>query len=340
MSGRPVVLIAMSRVAFDQQFDQSHLGRLREIATLSDPPFVSDLDARSATALTDVEVMFTSWGTPTLDRSLLERMPRLRAVLHCAGTVKQLVTDDFWSRGILLTNAADVNAIPVAEFTFASILLAGKKAPFLSRAGVARQVLWPGADPHRPFGPASNYGQEIGIIGFSRIGRLVVERIARSMHPVTCWVVDPYASAEAVAAAGGRLTSLEHMLDRVSIVSLHAPALAETHHLLGAAELASLRDHATIINTARGSLIDTAALEAECATGRLNAVLDVTDPEPLPADSVLHALQNVSITPHVAGSLGTETFRMTDRAIEELERYIAGKAPLSAVRRSELEISA
>lgn len=340
MNHRPVALISMSRRAFEQQFGQRHLERLRRNVTLAEPAFLEDLCAPGHEAqLAEVEVLFTSWGTPLLSRELLDRMPKLSAVFHCAGTVKQMVGADFWERGIPLTNAADVNAIPVAEFAFASILLAGKKAQFVSRARVAKRVVWKDAE-QSPFGPLSNYGQQIGIVGFSRTGRLVVERITRTMSWVKCWVVDPYADEEKVAAAGGYLTTLDEMLPKVSIVSVHAPELPETYHMLGARELGLLPDHATVINTARGSLIDTAALETECLSGRLNAVLDVTDPEPLPDDSVLHELQNVSITPHIAGSLGTETFRMTDRAIDELERFVGGEAPISPVRSSDLEISA
>ncbi|MFE1440185.1 hydroxyacid dehydrogenase [Streptomyces sp. NPDC058739] len=333
-------LIAASRASYDQQFDASHLARLRQLADLCDPPLVADLHhPRHDRLLREVQVLLSSWGTPALDRQTLDRMPRLRAVFHCAGTVRHLVKDDFWKRGILLTNAADVNAVPVAEFTFASILLAGKKAQFIARSGTARRVVW-GDAPHGPFGPLTNYRPEIGIIGFSRIGRLVVERVSRGVDGATCWVVDPYAAASAVAAAGGRLTTLEYMLRRVSVLSLHAPELPETRHLIGAGQLALLPDHATVINTARGSLIDTAALEAECSSGRLNAVLDVTDPEPLPSTSVLHTLQNVSLTPHIAGSLYTETHRLTDRAIDELERFVQGRPPLSPVRRTDLGRSA
>lgn len=88
-----------------------------------------------------------------------------------------------------------------------------------------------------------------------------------------------------------------------------------------------LPDHATVINTARGSLIDSEALATECVTGRLDAVLEVTDPEPLPADSPLYGLPNVQLTPHIAGAMHAETSRLADSALDELARYIAG-APL------------
>jgi phosphoglycerate dehydrogenase-like enzyme len=109
------------------------------------------------------------------------------------------------------------------------------------------------------------------------------------------------------------------------VLSLHAPELPETRHLIGEQELKLLPDQATVINTARGSLLDPAALAAECATGRLFAILDVTDPEPLPADSPLRGLPGVLITPHIAGSQGTEILRLTDHALAELARWTAGE---------------
>jgi phosphoglycerate dehydrogenase-like enzyme len=101
-----------------------------------------------------------------------------------------------------------------------------------------------------------------------------------------------------------------------------------------------LRDYTTVINTARGSLIDTDALEAECRTGRINAILDVTDPEPLPAHSALFDLPNVMVTPHIAGSLGSELYRMTDAALDELERYVHGRPLHAEVSSDDLELSA
>jgi phosphoglycerate dehydrogenase-like enzyme len=133
---------------------------------------------------------------------------------------------------------------------------------------------------------------------------------------------------------------LDELLPRVDVLSLHAPALASTHHMIGQAELAALPDHATLINTARGSLVDTSALEAECASGRINAILDVTDPEPLPAESPLYALPNVMITPHLAGSLGSEIYRMTDAALDELERYVTGRDLIDEITSDDLQLSA
>lgn len=105
---------------------------------------------------------------------------------------------------------------------------------------------------------------------------------------------------------------------------MHAPQLPETHHLIGAAQLSAMATGTTLINTARGSLIDEGALLPELTSGRLHAVLDVTEPELPPAHSPLYELPNVLLTPHVAGSLGNELHRMADEALDELERYAAG----------------
>ena len=182
-------------------------------------------------------------------------------------------------------------------------------------------------------------GRTIGVVGFSRIGRRVVS-LLQQLDSATVLVADPYADPYEVAAAGARLVPLDELLPRVDVLSIHAPALPSTRHMIGAEQLARLRRNATVINTARGSLIDTAALERECAAGRLHAILDVTDPEPLPADSVLYDLPNVMLTPHVAGSLGSEIHRMTDAALDELERFVRGEALQSAVSSETLRVSA
>jgi phosphoglycerate dehydrogenase-like enzyme len=124
------------------------------------------------------------------------------------------------------------------------------------------------------------------------------------------------------------------------VLSLHAPSLPATHHLIAADQLAALPDGATLINTARGALLDHDALLGECRTGRLDALLDVTDPEPLPDDHPLRALPNVAITPHLAGSLGTEARRLADSALDELAAYAAGDAARHPITREELAISA
>ncbi|TDT80133.1 phosphoglycerate dehydrogenase-like enzyme [Arthrobacter sp. AG258] len=337
MSRKPKALLVMNQGTFADQFDSLRLDRLAGLVDLGEAPWTDSLNNPAITGhLADVEILLTSWGVPRLDAPALARMPNLRAVFHCAGTVRSFVTPELWNRGIVVTNGADANAIPVAEFTFASIVLAGKKAHVLANDARIHREDWGYATSR---GELGNIGRVIGVIGFSRIGRRVV-RLVQQLQDVTCLVSDPHADSAAVADAGGKLVSLQELLESSDIVTVHAPALPETRHMIGSAELQAMKDHATLINTARGSLVDTKALEAECATGRIQALLDVTEPEPLPADSILYDLPNVEITPHIAGSLGTETRRMSDAALNDLERYLTGQQLAAQVVSADLSLSA
>jgi phosphoglycerate dehydrogenase-like enzyme len=184
---------------FATQFDAQRAERLGALCRLDQPVVAADLDDPAlADRLAGVEVLVTSWGAPALTAERLDRMPKLRAVFHGAGTVRGLVTEEFWERGIVITSAAEANAIPVAEFTYAQIVLAGKRAQYLARA------------PRR-----------IGIVGYSRIGRRVVAQLQR-LDTAEVLVHDPYADPDTVALAGARLTSLDEVLRSVDVLSLHA----------------------------------------------------------------------------------------------------------------------
>jgi phosphoglycerate dehydrogenase-like enzyme len=324
MTRRPHALVAMSPDSFDQLFEAGSLARLTELADIPLPVAATDLSRpEGLAALATAEVLVTGWGCPPLTAGILAHAPALRAVFHAAGTVKDHITPECWQRGIIVTTAADANAIPVAEYTLAAVLLAGKRFFEYGAAYQERAGSW---TPWRDqMISGVKYPRTIGLVGLSRIGRRVAD--ALRAFDATVLASDPYATPADAEALGVRLTGLDELLAASSIVSLHAPSLPETRHLLDKRTLALLPDGATAINTARGALIDTEALTAECVSGRLSAVLDVTDPEPLPAASPLYGLANVTITPHIAGALGGETRRMTDLALDELDRYRRG-APL------------
>jgi phosphoglycerate dehydrogenase-like enzyme len=318
MHTKPHALVVMSRRSFEAHFDAGRLRRLAELVELGDPVWTDDPEHPAARGgFARAEVLLTSWGAPPLTPERLGAAPALRVVLHCAGSVRGLVGDEVWRRGIRVTSAADVNAIPVAEYTLAAIIFAGKKAPFLAADEARAYAGWGSVEG---YGDLSNFARTVGIVGFSRVGRKVVD-LLKVLGGTTVLVADPYADPGEVARAGATLVPLAELLPRADVLSLHAPELTETRHLIGAEELRLLPDHATVINTARGSLVDSRALAAECESGRLFAILDVTDPEPLPVASPLRRLARVMITPHIAGSLGTEIGRLTDHALDELARW-------------------
>ena len=150
------------------QFQEPQLRRLRASGSSSREPIVTGTiwtHPHVRRRLREVEVLMTSWGCPPLTAERLCRRARsCEAIFHCAGTVRDFVTDEVWRRGILVTNAADENAIPVAEFTLAAIIFAGKKAPFLAQdARRHRRGLVSYAAAR---GELSNRGRTIGVVGF------------------------------------------------------------------------------------------------------------------------------------------------------------------------------
>lgn len=333
---KPEALLVMSKDSFDTQFTAPELERLHSLASVPDPIVVTDLADATAARLASTNVLVTSWGCPPLTEDTLAALPNLRAVIHAAGSVRALLPIDVFQRGIRVSSAADMNAVPVAEFTLAAIILAGKRALTAAQCGRREPTGW--ADSFAET-DRSNLGRTIGIVGFSKIGRRVVE-LLKVLQTGPVLVADPFAPPREILAAGAEHVSLDEALVRSEILSVHAPLLPSTRHLLGARELALLPGGATIINTARGAIIDHDALLAECATGRLDAILDVTEPEPLPQDHPLLALPNVTVTPHLAGSLGTETRRLTWHALDALEAFAQGRPMPGAVAAEDHEVSA
>jgi phosphoglycerate dehydrogenase-like enzyme len=231
---------------------------------------------------------------------------------------------------VKVSSAVTGNALPVAEYTLAMILLVGKDA-FDHRERFRRTHTYPGPAETAATG---NLGRRVGVIGASRVGRRLLELLRP--FDLTVLLHDPYVSPAEAAALGAESLSLEELLRHSDIVSLHAPDIPETHHMLDRGRLALVRDGGVLINTARGALVDHEALADELVSGRLSAVLDVTDPEPLPAGSPLYNLPNVFLTPHIAGSLGNELERLGRIVVEELERLVAGAPPAHEVLRADL----
>ncbi|MFI9827494.1 hydroxyacid dehydrogenase [Streptomyces sp. NPDC051913] len=327
----PRAVFAMDPVHLPLLFPPPLMHRLHQAADLDPALVVQDFtDPVAVDALARAEVLVTGWGCPPLDADVLAAAPRLRTVLHAAGSVRSLVGDALWERGITVSSAVTGNALPVAEYTLAMILLAGKDT-FTHRERFRTTHAYPTPTETARTG---NVGRRIGVIGASRVGRRLLELLRP--FDFTVLLHDPYVSAGDAAALGAQLVSLEDLLRHSDIVSLHAPDIPETYRMLDGERLALIRDGGVLINTSRGALVDPDALADELVSGRLHAVLDVTEPEPLPAGSPLYRLPNVFLTPHIAGSLGNELERLGRIVVEELERLGAGVAVVHEVRRADL----
>ncbi|WP_299537278.1 hydroxyacid dehydrogenase [uncultured Streptomyces sp.] len=330
---RPRVLLAMDPEFAPTLLSERTLTRLARIARCDTRLLVQDLtDPAVRAALADAEVLLTFWGCPPLDEAVLAAAPKLRAVVHAAGSVRGHVPAHVWDRGIQVSSAASANALPVAEYTVACVLFFNKHV--LEARDAYRRVR--GHDDWRSlFTDVGNYRRTVGIVGASRIGRRVMELLRP--YALDVLVHDPYLSATGATELGVRAVDLDTLCAESDVVSLHAPELPSTLRMIDRRRLALMRDGATFINTARGALVDQDALTAELVAGRLRAVIDVTVPEVLPSDSPLYDLPNVLLTPHFAGSFGNEVQRMADSALDEIARFARGLPFSHPVRREELD---
>jgi len=277
--------------------------------------------------LARTRALITGWGTPMIDAAFLEhRAPDLCLVAHTGGTVRGTVERGLVEHGRLaVSSAAAANARPTAETALALIVLAGKRAWLRSRVD----------DPDGAVAVSGLCGTTVGIVGASRVGRHLMRLLAA--YDVRIVLTDPFISrTEAREEFQAELVDLETLCRDSDIVSIHAPALPETRHLLGARHLSLIRDGGVVVNTARGSVIDTEALTRACAAGHLDAALDVTDPEPLPAAHPLRRLPNVLLTPHLAGSAGRELRRLGAFAVAEIDRFAAAQPLHGAVTAADL----
>lgn len=293
---------------------------LADLVEWQAPAMTREQLADDPRVLSEVEILLTGWGSPVLDAELLGHAPRLRAVLVAAGSVRPLTTPDFWARHIPVVSAASANAIPVAQFTLAQILLALKQFHRISR-----EIKELGRFPDE-VRVAGAYRSRVGLLGLGEIGRLVASHLrAFDLEVVAC---DPHAPA----GLGIPLLPLAELFETCEVISVHAPLLPETTGLVDGPLVARLRADATLINTARGAVLDEPSV-VEVLRGRpdLTAVLDVTWPEPPEPGSPLYALPNVVLTPHLAGAMGAEQGRMGELVLAEVARLAAGEPLRHAV---------
>ena len=296
-------------------------GRREKVDELTDlyPNIVTleNFDEHAAN-LQDLEVIFSTWGMPKLTEEQIAQLPALKAVFYGAGSVKGFAPS-FLKHGITVVSAWAANAVPVAEFTLAQILLACKGYFQNTREFNDPEIPYWGA--HR--GPGV-YGEKIALIGAGQIGRKVVELLKPFQLDIL--VVDPFLSDADAAAMEVTKVALEEAFSEAYVVSNHLPNLEHLKGMLNQPLFESMRVGATFINTGRGAQVDENALiETFKKRPDLNALLDVTFPEPATEDSELRTLPNVQLTTHIAGSINDEVLRMADYVIEEFQRWRDGK---------------
>lgn len=313
---------------FEQIYGEELRAQIGALVDLAEPVYSDQQIAADPQILHDVDLIFSGWGAPVLTPQVLAHAPNLKVVFYGAGSVKYFVTDASWERGIQVTSAYALNAIPVVEYSLSTIMLSLRSFwQHAARTKSARKFV------RVPM--AGGRGSTVGLVSLGMIGKMVVERL--KTFEVKIIAYDPYVPSY----PGVEMVSLERIFIESDVVSVHTPWLKETEGLITGALLERLKPYATFINTSRGAIVREADLCAVMASRPdLTAILDVTHPEPPAAESLLYSLPNIILTPHIGGSVGMECRRMGELMVAELKRYLAGEPMVYGLSKERVAIMA
>ncbi|MFE5320411.1 hydroxyacid dehydrogenase [Paenibacillus sp. NPDC056579] len=291
--------------------------QLAELADVYPEVVNEDNVEEHAAALKKVEVAFSTWGMPTFSQENIRRyLPNLKALFYAAGSVQRFARP-FLHSDIIVVSAWAANAVPVAEFTAGQIVLANKG--FFQSAMRSKEARSEASRYARSF--PGNYNAKVGIIGAGMIGKKVIELL--KPYQLDLIVFDPFLSDAAAEQLNVRKTGLVELFTQCHTISNHLANLPATVGMLNKTHFDRMLPNATFINTARGQqVVESDLIEALRAVPTRTALLDVTYPEPVRPDSELLKLDNVILTPHIAGSNPAETDRMARYVIEEFRRYL------------------
>lgn len=271
-----------------------------------------------ALAIHDRDACITGWGSPKLSENVLKQANRLRFVGHCAGTVRWLVDEDFFTRGITLSNANLVLAQSVGEYCLMTLLMA--RWDICRTLTNMRSGGWQG---NNDVVEGIN-GCRIGIFGYGATAQNFIDLLRSfDVHVLVC---SAHCSPETAARNGFTLSSEEEVL-ACDVVSLHMTLSDATRGFMNRERLSRLKTGAVLMNTSRGAVIDEDALIAELKTGRIRAVLDVFHDEPLPEKSIFRSFPNVIATPHCAGASVYWRRKMADMILSDMKISLAGGVP-------------
>jgi glyoxylate reductase len=298
---------SMARIAVTRALPFAALDRLRgahDVVAWPDPVPPAPAQLRELAADADGLLCLL---TDRVDAALLDAAPRLRAVAVFAVGTDNVDLAAARARGVAVGSTPGVLTEATADLAFALLLAAARRLPEAQRA--VRDGQWRTWEPASWLGLELN-GATLGIVGAGRIGRAVARRGAGfGMEVLT-----------------HRPVALEEVLERSDVVSLHVPLRPATRHLIDAAALARMKDTAILVNTARGAIVDQAALAAALHAGRLGAAaLDVTDPEPPAPDDPLLRAPNLLVAPHIGSATHATRSRMAQMAVDNLLAALDGR---------------
>jgi len=316
------------RIVVSDKLGAAGLEILRGIAGYE----VSDVAGKGPEALEAVlpdAVALVVRSETKVTAAMIGKAPKLRVIARAGMGVDTIDVEEASRRKIAVLTAPGANSNSVAEFTFALLLALARKVS-ASAASLAA-----GKWDRKAFEGTELRGKTLGLIGLGRIGGIVGS--IGTGFGMTVIGTDPLFSAERARALGVELVPLEELLGRSDIVSLHAKLTPETKHLLNEERIRAMKKGVLVVNTARGALIDDAALVKALVDGHVGgAALDVYDPEPLPADSVLRTAPNAVLTPHLAASAKEAQTRVALEIGEAVKAFLVKGDLSAAVNRKQL----
>jgi len=314
-----ILITATHGAEFERYFPEKVLNRLRRLGEVEMNPFDRPLTRNELRErIHDKDIVVTHWGTPQIDAELLDSAPRLRLLAHAAGTVAHIASEAFYEKGIPVLSANSIMAKYVAESVLGYMISAMHMIPQHDRDMHAGR--WNKCTEDQ----RTLLGGDVGLIGLGTVGR----NLLNLLRPFACrvHVYDPYLKEDALDQwEFARLASFEEAMSQ-PVVSVHAAQTPETYHIINEKALSMLPDGGLLVNSSRGSLVDTQALIAALQTGRIRAVLDVFEQEGQGNQpEELLKLDNVILQPHMAAS--AVSWQMTDAIVDEIERFLRGEAP-------------
>ena len=269
-------------------------------------------------AIKDADIAITSWGNNPIDEDILSVCPNLKLVAHAAGSVKPVVSDALWEKGVRVISSACPLGEGVAETALGFSISASKN--FYNLNTSVKSGGWnEGKENIREL-----FDLNIGVIGAGWAGKHYIKLMQNFYVDVYCY--DPFVSEDTLSSLGAKKVELDWLLSNCDIVSIHAPSIPSTYHMINKDTLGLMKKDAVLINTARGTIIDEEALYEHMAEGNLKyACIDVFDPEPPVKENKLLTLDNVIVTPHLAGLAQNGLKRIGTFVCEEVAHFLEGK---------------
>jgi phosphoglycerate dehydrogenase-like enzyme len=325
---RPRVLIACAQRLVATYLAEADLERLRQSA---DVTYIACEEGETPeallAALKAATAVIVCHGAPRITGELMDAAPALAFIGELEGDrfSQRIDAEAAYQRGLRVVDTTNGSSYPVSEWALAMMMIGLRNAGSLFRRMIAGEEF---RLEHDNFGyvHAELTGKRVGLIGGGHIARRLIAFLKPFQVDIS--VHDPYLPKEIADILGFRLTTLDAVLARNDVVVCLAPLTPATRRMIGARELDLIPAGAVLVNVSRGAIIDPEALVARLRRGDIVGCLDVFDPEPIPSDNPIRRLDNVFLTPHIAGVTAASRPRFFHLMVGELERFFAGDETL------------